>query len=410
MRQAIMPDPFETSPAHFPASSKVRSIYLDQNIYGRMFEQGDGDWRVSSFGKLLLEARDSERAQVWISPTNVIETMQTSDPARRRAIADAMLELVDARRMYWGFEFEVIDELLFFLDQHAPGAVRTRDHVEYHAGTMRQIWLGGLALLRATDRLRLEGAISDLHRLKLTNQLLHARLASDANGWVDRMIKSVEGWETTRDNVFAEYDGMSATQLSDEVENLRSAVKKLDGKHLERLKKNRKEIAAAYGAIETGLVLHRTLPLSGSLELTIDALAIRSAWPKMQKELGAPGLPKEVAVAPAEELGPCSPKYYQTLEAALRVAGRALLVAALGYEVVIQELQKCVNDKDLPTEGLTFDADHAAVLKRVDIFVTRDKKFGETLKSLSKIVEGQTSPKHSPKVVATEEQLRAVLA
>jgi hypothetical protein len=398
---------------HFPENGHAKSVYLDQSVYGHMLDQGGGSWGSSSIGGVLADARSAGTAEVWAGPTNVIEAMQASDPARRRALAATMLELIDARRLWWGSEFEAVDDFFGFLRWCDPKAVRTTIHFEYHATSMRQIWLGGLGLLSATNNLLLEGAVRDLHRLKMTNRLLHARLASDPNGWIDKMVSAARNWETTDENTFAPYDAMKVEEMEKEIDAPATTIGRLDGKHLAKLTKNRDEIARAYGAVELGLMFRSVLPLPGSLELTIDAASLVPVWSEKITTRGGPPLPKGIWAAwsadPGNLVGP-RPEFYAMLETAIHAAPDALLASWLSFEVVIEELQKCISDKEIPTGGLTFDADHAAALKRFNVVVCRDEKLTEAMKRLARKVGERCNGQHVPVVVATGDQLRAALS
>ncbi len=183
-------------------------------------------------------------------------------------------------------------------------------------------------MLSSTNSLLLEGAVSDLHRLKVTNRLLHARLAADPDGWVDKMISAAKNWETTHDNPFAQYDVMKVGQMEAEIDSLAQKVGRLGATHLAKLKKNRDEIARAYGAVELGLMFRSVLPLPGNLELTIDAASLVPIWNEKITKHGGPGLPKGIWEAwnadPGNLVGP-RPEFYSMLETAVRAAPEALV-------------------------------------------------------------------------------------
>ena len=61
-----------------PKSVSPLAIYLDQSAYSAMLSSAS-DWQSTSLGKILFEARESGRGQVWAGPTNVIETIQAED-------------------------------------------------------------------------------------------------------------------------------------------------------------------------------------------------------------------------------------------------------------------------------------------------------------------------------------------
>lgn len=96
----------------------MRSVYLDQNVFGHMLDKGN--WKKHSIGAVLDAHADT--AGVWISPTHVLELSQASDHKRRADLARLMLELSDARRMWHGPDFHLVEMFGAFLNSHIPGA------------------------------------------------------------------------------------------------------------------------------------------------------------------------------------------------------------------------------------------------------------------------------------------------
>lgn len=131
------------------------------------------------------------------------------------------------------------------------------------------------------------------------------------------------------------------------------------------------------------------------------------------RDHGGPELPNGIWAAWSTDagnlVGPRA-EFYAMLETAIRAAPKALIASWLSFEVVIEELQKCISDKEVPTGGLTFDADHAAALKRFDVVVCRDEKLTEAMKRLATKVGERSQNRHVPSVVATADQLRAALS
>lgn len=111
------------------AANPVASVYLDQNVFGRLLDAGD--WKTNPIGKLLDE--NKETVGVWVSPTNVIELTQTTDPTRRSRLARLMLELCGAKRMWHGSDFFLIEVFGAFLNTHVPGAFDPGPFFETHA-------------------------------------------------------------------------------------------------------------------------------------------------------------------------------------------------------------------------------------------------------------------------------------
>ncbi|GAB4565753.1 MAG: hypothetical protein Tsb0020_16880 [Haliangiales bacterium] len=85
----------------------MKSIYLDQNVFGHLFD--NGDWKTHPIGKVLNDHKGD--VGVWVSPTHVIELSQATDHARRAGLARLMLELSSARRMWHGSDFHLIEML-----------------------------------------------------------------------------------------------------------------------------------------------------------------------------------------------------------------------------------------------------------------------------------------------------------
>ena len=155
---------------------RSRTVYLDQCVYGKMLE-GVSDWRESEFGVVLTAGQKAGKLKVWAGPTNVIETIQATETGRRRELASMILELIDARRMWWGYEIEAISDFFTFLRGLIPDAIQYPQYLEHHAEVAPQIWLGVLALAARMDGPYFGPLAEDLLRLKAQTQFLHARFA-----------------------------------------------------------------------------------------------------------------------------------------------------------------------------------------------------------------------------------------
>jgi hypothetical protein len=170
------------------------------------------DWRKSSFGKALIDAQQSRVAQVWVGPTNVIETIQTTDPSRRKAIAAMMLELMDVKRMWHGHEFEAIDDFFAFLRKFAPKAIRFPEYLEHHSLLARQIWLGILGLAASVQNQHFGPVVEDLKHTKACNRLLHARFALGPEEWVQNMVEAAETLKSVAEDPLADMTGLTIEQ------------------------------------------------------------------------------------------------------------------------------------------------------------------------------------------------------
>ena len=110
--------------------TKPLKVYLDQSAYSQFLNQSPHDWKKADVASILLKARDAKIAEVWASPTNVLETAQATD--RRKDLANIILSLTDARRMWPGHEFERVRDFLGFFDVRAKGFWRQKEFYAHH--------------------------------------------------------------------------------------------------------------------------------------------------------------------------------------------------------------------------------------------------------------------------------------
>jgi uncharacterized protein YaiI (UPF0178 family) len=98
------------------------------------------------------------------------------------------------------------------------------------------------------------------------------------------------------------------------------------------------------------------------------------------------------------------------VEHAIRAAAqRGLMTTYLAFQVIVREMQRGMNNEELPTGGLTFDAEHAVALKKYNVVVTHDTWFTNTLKAMTGKVEAYTGGKFRPEVATNAKQLREAL-
>jgi hypothetical protein len=386
-----------------------RNVYLDQSAYGRMLRSGD--WRKSAIGAVLLEAQAAGRAQIWAGPTNVIETIQATDPTVRKALASMILDLIDAKRIWWGHEFEAIQDFFTFLTKFAPGAIRYREYFDDRGLVARQTWLGALALTASTSGAHLGPLVESLRHTKALNRLLHARFALAPDEWVERMVIAAETLETTNDDPLADLDQLTTAEIEKEIGQLTARAAQLNRRTAAKLDKHRSMIARSYGGIEIGALLGAVFALPLELELTFDIPHIISRWPEIQSATGCKSLPKDIIEADErDKLGDASIARRVITQLIHASARKGLMTTYLGAQVIILEMQRCMNAREIPSGGLSFDADHAAALVRHHVFVTHDEWLIASLKTMAKWVEEQTASQWQPTIVDTPKQLERVLS
>lgn len=389
-----------------PQGPRPLNIYLDQSVYGHFLNESPSDWKQSGLAKLLLEAQAAQLAQVWASPTHVLETLQATDLSRRSQLAKIILELIEARRMWHGHEFETIKHFMEFLRRCAPDAVRYPQFLTARVGNARRIWLGGLALIAATDKLPLEPLIESLARVKATSRLLHARFAVNPSNWVGEMIRTVEEERVTTGDQFTGFNNLTLEEMEAEINALEPQFARLASRDLQRLNRDRDKLARNYGTMEVGQILGSVFTLPMELQFMFDIPHLVERWSVMQTKTGCKTLPKEVVEAGEKALASDPHIAHTVLQHAIYAATKiGLLPETFASEIILRDLQKCINNRKIPTGGLTFDADHAAALSFCDVFVSRDEAMTESAKTIAKRIANETSGNWQIDVAATEAQL-----
>lgn len=385
------------------------TIYLDQSIYSKMLSEQMSEDGESGFAQVLQDFQGSGKAEVWLSPTHVIETAQTTDIQVRQRLASTMLNLIQARRMWCGYEFEAIDDFFSFLTLFAPDAIRAPEYFIRHSEASRQIWLGGLALLSAYPEIRIDNVIDTLALAKARNQLLHATFAANPNRWVNHMIRTVRGGTIANEYVDV-CAGKSFEQIRSEISQLSSKACRLSKSDLRLLNKERETIARAYGAMEINRLLPMTFRLPMEILIVFDVPHIVSNWSKLQALVPCGPLPIRVRKASQKELL-SDPAILQTvIQHAVRAAAKVGLISTeLSFQIILRDLQKCINDKEIPTGGLVFDADHAAALKRFDIIATADTNLFDSLGTMARSIEKRSQARLKRNVVTNANQLEKTL-
>jgi len=396
-----------------PTATKARprNVYLDQSVYSQFLNESRCDWRDADSAQVLLEAQRDSHAQVWASPTHVLETCQTTDLDRRAELASVILHLIEARRMWHGHEIETVHHFAQFLKACAPNFVRYPEFLRDRVRTTRRTWLGALALIAAAKSLPLEPLVASLRKVKATSQLLHARFAVNPRNWVDGMIRTVNEQLTTRGDPFSEFERLTVEEMEVEIAALEPEFEKLQPRDLARLNKERADLAHAYGAIEVGRILDALFTLPCEIELTFDIPHLVECWPSLQAKTGCKPLSSTIVHADMSSLMGDRTLVRTVLQQAIfAVCKVGLIPSTVAFDVILRDLQKCINDRRLPTGGLTFDANHAVSLIWCDIFVTYDQSLGESAKTMAKLIEAKTNGTRRIDVVTTPEQLRRALA
>jgi len=357
-------------------------IYLDQNVYSHLLDTGS--WQQQPITQILIAARDKRIAEVWISPTNVMETSQASDPSRKRELASMMLQLSSAKRMILSSDFLVIEQLAAFLNGIVPNSFRSEPYFSYYKKQAQLIWLGNLALL-ATGFSEPGPATNMILRMKLESQVIHARLLADPDNTIKMIIDGVRSHATTH-----EIDPLGLTKLTDdqikqEISSLSFKMRPPSDTTMRFLQRNRAEICTAYGAVDIGGAIHGIFKLPFDLELTFDTPAIIASWSKFQQNFQVPPLPEDIVKLSPLEQRTDRDVAIMVLNSVIRAVANAYLpTISVGYYSLMRELEICMNQGRLPTIGAVLDVDHSTSAVYFDVIVCQDVALAENLKSFVK--------------------------
>jgi hypothetical protein len=365
-----------------------------------------GDWRNHGLGKVLEPAISSGEAAVWLSATHVLETMLTTDHALRARLASLMLELSGATRMNAGFDFVLVNQFGEFLNQWIPDAFDPAPYLESRRETAVRVWLGYLGLLAAVPDLELGPGLLELRRAKLESHAIHARFALAPVETLERIVDCSTSFDVTTNPDPLGLSKLTDEELQGEVDAAVAGAVKPPKDFRKKMQAHRDLIVAAYGASDIGGAIASVFTdfSPWSFILTFRMPVIIQGWQALQHQFGCAPLPVEITNLPPRDQA--RPEVIAVvMERGMRAAAKAgLAVCTVSYDALLRDIEQSLNQGTLPTPGAALDADHAVELTRVDIYVCRDRKLRENLKTFAKKVG------LAVEVVETPKQLERALA
>ena len=155
--------------------------------------------------------------------------------------------------------------------------------------------------------------------------------------------------------------------------NLQGA-KPLSAKAKPRLQKSKEEVAAAYGAAEIGHAMNVVFEDRFLIAMTFDIPKIKEYWDVFSGLIGNPvSMPNELFKVNTDEQYWDPAVVEVTMQTLFRHAARHILLSPrIVNHVVIGEIEMALNKGEIPSAGVGFDSEHAAVLLHVDVFMTTD--------------------------------------
>jgi hypothetical protein len=214
-----------------------------------------------------------------------------------------------------------------------------------------------------------------------------------------------------------ELSGRALDALVSEIRELEAQGRRIDQKDRIAVEKERALFVRAYAVGDVFEALSATFgQLPGDLILTFDFSRLAAEWPNVVAKLKCRPLPNET--------GPDLQAWMleELVRSLWHPDNGGVTAARLAQEVLLRDYVDRLNESDkeraeriakdgegLPTDSLTFDADHAALaLSHVNVFVTRDQVLLNSCKTVSSAWAERLKWQCCP--VFTPEQLRKSLA
>lgn len=382
---------FDGNPFDGETRAMTVSVYLDHCVVSSICKQPGKNWREVGMGKVLSKSADEGVAEVWTSPTEILEVLlcakfdddgklldSTADEKKkldlRISMAKCLLEMTEAKRMAPPYEFFIVEDFMEMLRRVSDDLIYTDMHFNLFRQHSIERFIGLLGLIAGYRHLDRPEAAKSLLRTKITSRLLHSRFACDPDGFVDRVIDCAENYRVTTEDIWKEFDQKPLNRLINEMDQNEAKSVKMDKRTKTKLQKHKGEVARVYGAAELGPALVSVFPNVAYIVSTFNMPAIKKHWAKI---VGDPNAHPPACMGPPGEKCPDDlvVQMRALSELFLPVAAKRLAVATIPSQVVLGELELCLPNDTLPTKGLTFDSQHAAMLTRMQVFATQDGKF-----------------------------------
>lgn len=388
-------------------------VYLDQNVLSAM-ARAPGGWRGSDHGRVLI---DFPEAESWISPSHVVELVLHPDGARRTEMANMMLEMTDSRRIAPDYAFEVIEGFMQTLEKACPNIVVSRAYLDAAINPTSQLFLAALAMM-ATGRPPRSDVVESVTRRKVENRWLRAEAGADPDAWLDKVEDAARNLTLMHGEPRPELAGKTLAELATEIRAFEDQAERISDRT--RLIKLTPIIVRAYAVGDVFEALGATFEkLPGDLIFTFNFAALANVWTtEFVHKRGCAPLP-----AGTQLLEHATWMIAEAAKSFWRPENGTIVAAEIAQGVIIGHYLERLNERgrerkkrleherktaQLPTDSLTFDADHASLaLRRADVFVTLDENLREIS---SKLAAGLAEKvQHRCSVVGTPTELRAAL-
>lgn len=392
-------------------SAEKPLVYLDQNVLSVMVRE-EGGWKASEYGRILTS--EFPNAEVWISPSHVVELSLHPDAKERSSLASMMLDMTDVRRMAPDYIFEVFEGFLQYLEAGCPNVLRTRAYVDSAANQTSQLFLAALALMATGRQLRSE-VIQRLTRQKVESRYLRAEASAEPDAWLDKVEEAAKRLQLVHGDPRPDVTAKSLDVLKAEILAFEDQAVRIKDRN--RLIKLAPQIVRAYSVGDVMEALGEIFgKLPGDLFFTFNFENLEGQWPELVKRWGCHPLPTGTDVDSSTWM------IAEAAQSLWRARG-GVVAADIAQEVIIGHYLERLNERgrerkerleperkwdQLPTDSLTFDADHASLaLRRTEVFVTHDRNLATIAKRIAKWLATQI--KWECAVVSDTKELRDAL-
>ncbi|AWL09494.1 hypothetical protein HME7025_01641 [Aquirufa nivalisilvae] len=360
------------------------TTYIDTNILNDIAPKGN-DWTNSEWGKYLIRLSDKDQIEVWASPGNCLEIALNPDIDHRHNMARALNTLIKGQRMLPAYEFFVVDNLLRHIETNWEGTLHF-DRLEFLKQNSSRIYISLLGQLAALKDYNCSKGFGGILRPKIITQIIHSTIFSNPKAELEKRLEAMKTRDFRKHDLFSSYDGKAIDELETIEDKLKGQKYTVDKKAVEWLKKNKDELVKGYSLDEVYSSLQQVFIYWEDLNNTIvDFPKIVTEWDKIytlektSEKYKVKPLPDDLIVRFKEKKHTIADTFAVLKELANRFY-HFLIIPQVYYYTIINEIEKALNDGEIPTGGLVIDSHHSIGSIYTNLFLTRDTRLLSTIK------------------------------
>jgi hypothetical protein len=360
------------------------TIYIDTNILNDIAPKGN-DWTNTDWGKYLIDLTNKGQIDVWASPGNCLEIALNPDIDHRHNMARALNTLTRGQRMLPAYEYFVVDNLLKHIESNWNGVLHY-DRLEFLKLNSSRIYIALLGQLAALKDYDCSNGFSGIIRPKIITQIIHSTIFLNPKAELEKRLGAIRNNDFRQYDLFAEYDGKSIDELKVIEDQIKGNKYTVEKKTIEWLKKNKDELTKGYSRDEVYSSIQQVFIYWEDLNNTIiDFPKIVSDWEKIY-ELEPTSDKYKVKPLPPDLVERFKAKKHSiadTFTVIKELANRFyhfLIIPQVYQYTIINELEKSLNEGEIPTGGLVIDSHHSIGSIYTNLFLTRDTRLLNTVK------------------------------